>query len=131
MNIKILIVDDECEILESLKNALEFEAFEVDTAKSVTEALKLIDKNYYAIILTDIAMPGETGLDLLKVVKQKNPLCNVIMMTGQSTFDRVVDAISAGACDYLLKPLIDMELTINILKITAERVKRWRKLFKK
>ncbi len=122
MGVKILIVDDEKEILDSLKVALEFEGFEIDIADGPNKALQLVDRHFYPIVLTDIAMLDMTGIELLKIIKQKTPLCNVIMMTGQSTLDRVVDAIESGASDYLLKPFDDLDLVLDILKITVERV---------
>lgn len=128
MGIKILIVDDEKDILGSLKIALEFEDFEVDTADSPNKALQMIEKHNYPIVLTDIAMPEMTGIALLQKIKRKNPLCNVIMMTGQSTLDRVVEAIESGAADYLLKPFDDMDLILDIIRMTVARVQRWRKV---
>ncbi len=126
-DITILIVDDEEEILEGLRRRFELEDIQVETCNSSIKALELSKKHKYKIVITDIKMPEMNGIDFLKEIKQINPLCNVIMMTGYSNMTFVVECLSAGACDYFTKPFEDLDTLIDSVKHTIDRVRRWKK----
>ena len=115
MERKILVVDDEKDIINVLYETLTGEGFNVDSAANVEEAVKKIDANEYDIVITDKNLPGpgnnrEGGLDILKYVKKNSPLTGVIMITGYATVESVIEAMKHGAFDYLQKPFKIQEL---------------------
>ncbi len=104
MNKKILVVDDEIGIRQSLKKILEKEGFTVDTASNGDEAFKIIRHGGIDLLVTDIRMAGMDGLELLKVSKSISPFTEVIMITGFASVDTAVDSMKQGAYDYITKP---------------------------
>ncbi len=124
---KVLIVDDEAQVLEAVSRALRFEGIEADLSDSADKALKMMQKELYGIVILDVIMPGTSGLELLGKIKENSPLCNVIMMTGYASITSVVDAIAAGACDYFIKPFDDVQELIRVVKDAMARIERWRK----
>lgn len=123
----ILIIDDEREILESLRRRFELESISVETCQSPTVALDLMFENNYNLIITDIKMPEMDGIVLLKRIKSRNPLCNIIIMTGYSNMDFVVESLSSGASDYFIKPFNDLDKLVEVVKQAIDRVERWKK----
>ncbi len=101
----ILIVDDETSIRITLCEFLKQEGYEVFTAENVQSAMQSLKENDVDIILSDIIMPQESGITLLKYVHEVSPDIRVIMMTGEPTVDTAVEAIRLGAHDYLTKPV--------------------------
>ncbi|MBW1708256.1 MAG: response regulator [Deltaproteobacteria bacterium] len=122
---KILVVDDEEEILNMLKRALSLEDYEVVTVSEPHKAIELMKSELFNLVLCDIRMPGMSGLDLLKVLKQINPLANILMMTGYSSLFYVVDCLGSGAVDYLIKPFEDIEIVRKALDEARNRIHRW------
>lgn len=122
---RILIVDDEQEILNMLRRNLEMEGYEVKTTLSPSEALVLMKRELFNLVMLDIKMPGMSGVDLLQELKQINPLSNIIMMTGYSSMANVVDCLGSGAVDYFVKPFGDIELIIQALSQARDRIDRW------
>ena len=122
---RLLIVDDEEEILQMLRRNLELEGYEVTLATGPLDALELMKTELFNLILTDIKMPGMNGVELLQEIKKINPLANVIMMTGYSSMTYVVDCLGSGAVDYFTKPFNDLELIITALDQAKTRVERW------
>ena len=102
---KVLIIDDEENILDSLKGVLEDEGFQVETAKSGTPGIQKVRKFAPDIVLLDIWMPGDDGLHVLEKIKGINPDLPVIMMSGHGTVETAVKAIKLGAFDFLEKPI--------------------------
>ena len=88
----ILVVDDEESICQSLKGILSDEGYEVLTAKSGEEALKMTEEEQPDLVLLDIWLPGIDGIDVLKTVKQEYPQIQVIMMSGHGTIETAVKA---------------------------------------
>jgi DNA-binding NtrC family response regulator len=118
--IKMLIVDDEPFILEEASEALEFEGYDPLTASNVTDALKIVrDNPDIALILTDLKMPGQSGLDLVEILKQEfnNKLC-FIVMSGHGSSD-VEDSVIEQGFAFIRKPLDIDELT-DIIKLRLE-----------
>lgn len=107
---KILVVDDEITVCKSIRQAILSDDHEVDTALSGEEALKKDEDEHYDLIVTDLMMPGITGLDLLKTLKKKRPETNFIMITGYPTIKTAVESIKIGAFDYIPKPFTPAEL---------------------
>ena len=114
---RILVVDDELIVRDSLKEWLKEEGFTVDAAESGPDALEMLNEKQYHLMLTDIKMPGMDGVEVLKKAKEAFPDLTVVMMTAYATVETAVEAMKIGALDYLVKPfdldaLIPMTLTI-------------------
>ena len=112
---KILVVDDELSLRDSLKEWLEEEGFTVGMAESGQQALNMLATEDYHLMLTDIRMPGMDGVELLTRAKKDSPALEVIMMTAYATIETAVNAMKIGAHDYLVKPF-DPELLIPKIK---------------
>jgi CheY-like chemotaxis protein len=123
--IKILIVDDEQEIVVALEEFLRLEGYEVYSTTSSLEALEMIKKQKYHIVLADIKMPKMDGIEFLIQVKQYDALTQVIMMTGYSTMDKTMRCLEAGANDYILKPFKDLSQVADMIKLSEDKLKRW------
>ena len=122
MKARILVADDEENILDALSEFMEGIGYHVDLAGSVEGALTLMQTNEYDILLTDKNMPGfgdkkEGGMSLLKHVKEHNPLTEVIMITGYATVESAVEAMKLGAFDYVMKPIPLDELKDKIDRV--------------
>jgi len=119
MKIKVLLVDDEKEFVEVLSERLEVRGFDVKTALSGEEALKWIDNSEFHVVLLDVMMPGDNGIEILKEIKRTRPLIHVIMLTGHAKIDTAVRGIELGAYDYLLKPL-EIEPLVEKIKMAYD-----------
>jgi len=115
----ILIVDDEKNYLLVLSAVLEDEGYEVLTALSGQEALEIHKTSDLDLILTDMKMPGMSGIELLESIKSINPDLPVIMMTAHGTVDKAVEAMQKGAYSYILKPFDNDRLIIYVKKAVA------------
>ena len=113
-NGKILIVDDERAIRNSLKEILEDEEYEVEVAPDAPTALQMVDGDHFQVVLCDIKMPGMDGVELLTQLHEKVPDTAVVMMTGHGDIDTAVDCIRKGAYDFLTKPLDLNRILITI-----------------
>jgi two-component system probable response regulator PhcQ len=114
-NSRILIVDDEENILNSLKRLLRKEPYEILTAIDGEEGLKILDDHQVDLIVSDLKMPQMNGIEFLKRAKEKNPVPLRIMLTGHADLKSVVDAIDQGEVyRFLLKPWNDEELKMTI-----------------
>ncbi len=101
---KVLVVDDEEQFLKAFSKRLEMRGMKIETAMSGEEALdKVQGKDFDAIIL-DLVMPGIGGMETLKRLKEENPDLQIIILTGHGTIEKGVEAIKAGAMDFVEKP---------------------------
>ena len=100
---KVLVIDDEAAIRRILKEILEHEQYQVDTAESAVDALPLVKENEYDAILCDIKMPQMDGIEFLEEAKKITD-APIIMISGHGTIDTAVEAIKKGAFDYIAKP---------------------------
>lgn len=117
---KILLIDDEPEIIEQFQRALKREGYSVDTALSGEEGWEKYQHSYYDVIITDWKMGKMNGLDLLNNIDQTHPTAKVIMITAYGDEDTAIKAHNYHAFDYLKKPA-DMN---NLLGSVREAVKR-------
>ncbi|MFO0811718.1 MAG: sigma-54 dependent transcriptional regulator [Gemmatales bacterium] len=118
---RLLIVDDELLIRESLAEFLEQEGFTVRTAADGPSALKLADEQPFDLVLTDIQMPQMDGVELLERLQQRNPETFVLLVTAYGTVETAVEAFKRGAQDYLLKPLRFSEVAAKVRQLLQYR----------
>ena len=121
---KILVVDDELIVRESLGGWLERDGHMVDKAASGEESLEKFEKTRYDIILLDIKMEGMSGLEVLKRVKEIDPDVSVVMITAYGSIPSAIEAMKSGAYEYLLKPFDPDELMVLIEKIRKHQAER-------
>lgn len=122
MNKKILVVDDEIGIRESLKKILEKEGFLVDTASNGQDAFKIIRGGDIDLLITDIRMAGMDGVELLKVSKSVSPFTEVIMITGYASVDTAVDSMKQGAYDYITKPFKKADILKTVHRAIEKQI---------
>jgi DNA-binding NtrC family response regulator len=123
MKRSILIVDDEQDLIDLLKRSLEPDLdCRVATAASGEEALKRLSEGFFDLVLADIKMPGMDGLELLEIVKRKNPDQTVVMMTAFGEIDTAVGAIRSGAYDFITKPFEHDALVLRLEKALERSV---------
>src|SRR5258708_3497813 len=101
---KILIIDDEKAIRNTLKDILAYEKFEVDEAADGAEGLKKAEAGNFDVILCDIKMPKMDGMEVLHKLMEQNADVPVVMISGHGTIDNAVEAIKKGAYDFISKP---------------------------
>ena len=121
---RVLIVDDEEAITLLLKMVIEKDGFQVDMANSAASALFLINKQKYHIVMSDIMMPDMDGLELLREIRKKDPMIQMVMMTAGVTMSKTLTALELGAADFILKPL-DMEEVLLVIRLCGAKLKRW------
>ena len=115
---KILVVDDEVEVVRLLKDFLTSKGYEVHTALNGTEAIALVKEVKPDIVLLDIIMPGISGIDTLKEIKKIDPTTAVIMITAVIDEELANRAVKLGAFDYITKPInIDYLETCVMVKM--------------
>jgi len=127
MSANVLIVDDEEGIRTSLGAYLSLEGYTVDVAEDGKKALELLRQTKFNIILLDINMPGMDGLETLKAIKALDFSIQVIMITAYSTFDKTMKSLEFGASDYILKPFEDLKEILHLVKLSEERLDRWKR----
>jgi DNA-binding NtrC family response regulator len=113
---KILIVDDNPEVLKLIANILETNEYEVETVSRGDSAIKKLDSNDYDMVLTDLMMPDVDGMQVLEHVKSRSSRTMCIILTGHGTIKSSVKAIKRGAFDYITKPISPSELLIIVEK---------------
>ena len=128
---KILVVDDEEGIRQDLSSVLEDEGYEVATAGSGVEALANLAAERFDVVITDLKMPAPDGMEILKRVKADYPGTVVVMITGQGSEEKAVEAMRLGADDYFPKPftfekidemLVRLEKAIELERLKAENL---------
>src|SRR5450631_4514791 len=120
--ITVLVVDDERSNLESLEKIFGKEGMRVLTASSAKQALEVVKQARVHVVLTDLMMPGTTGLELLRAMKQVAPEIEVVLMTAYGTVEAAVSAMREGAYDFVEKPLKRLTIVKSVRK-AAERQK--------
>jgi len=117
---RILVIDDERAIRNTLKEVLEYENYEVDIAEDGETGLKLFDSNSYDVVLCDIKMPRMDGVEVLQKITEISDNTPVIMISGHGNIDTAVDAIKKGAFDFLEKP-VDLNRVLITIKNALEK----------
>ncbi len=117
---RLLVVDDDRAILSLIGGIALSEGFEVATTDDASDALLQLLKRPADLVLLDLRMPGVTGLDVLRSIREVNSRCKVVLMTGFGTIDNAVEAVKLGAIDYLTKPF-DLARLRQLLRGRAQR----------
>ncbi len=113
-NERVLVIDDSPEILTLFSEYLSGEGYEVDTSADGSKGIVKIENKFYDLILTDLRMPGVDGMAVLKYVRENSPDSICIILTGYGTVKNAVEAIKAGAFDYLTKPVKMDEILVTL-----------------
>jgi len=125
---RILVVEDEHNLLFIVKKALSVLECEIDTATSAEEAKDYVLRKHYDIIISDIKLPGMSGIEFLKWLRKEGVDSDFIVMTAFATTDTAIEALKMGACDYLIKPFnieelrLIVERNLNIRNIKRENI---------
>ena len=114
--IEVLVIDDESIVCERIKSSLEKYGFAVETFTESQQAVKRITEKTFHIVVTDLKMKGLDGIEILKLVKGVNSLCEVIIITGFATVDKAREALQIGAFDFIAKPFKLTQLRDLIMK---------------
>lgn len=117
----ILVVDDEKNILKVVSMTLKANQYDVDTARSSEEAIEKFNRLSYDLVITDLKLPGKTGIDLLAYIKAREPDLPVIMITAYGTIETAILAMKNGAFNYLTKPVNPDEL-LTVIKEAIEKL---------
>ncbi|PLX81115.1 MAG: hypothetical protein C0616_05700 [Desulfuromonas sp.] len=119
MKPRVLVVDDHENIRFSFAEFLSGGGFNVDAVETAEEAIELIRTVEHDAVFLDIFIGGDSGIDLLKEIKERNPNCPAIMVTGAPDVDTAADAVRLGAFDYLKKPILKKELLLHAGRAVA------------
>jgi DNA-binding NtrC family response regulator len=121
MKAKILVVEDDTLLRTLLLEVLSLEGHHIESAESAEEAIKKIEKEKFDVLLTDVKLPGKSGLELLPICLQHNPNMYLLVMTGFASIDTAVQAMKLGASDFLCKPIALNDL-ISVIQIAVEKI---------
>lgn len=121
VKIRILIVDGDDEMRESLAGFLEAEGYEVTTAGSHRQAVNCLTAGLYNLLITDLNLPDGDGLELLRHVRNNCPQVESLVVSSQGTIDSAVQAVRQGAFDYLARPLIDDEFRMVVQRAIQQQ----------
>src|SRR6476620_4765991 len=117
---KILVIDDEADIRESLETLLEMEGYGVELAVDGGDGLAKLTKARYDLVLLDLMLPDRSGMDVLADIRGRDPETPIIMLTAYGSVEVAVNAIKAGASDYFSKPWDNEKLLIEIQTMIAK-----------
>ncbi len=122
---KIIIVDDEADVLDLCSRVLKFDGYHVRTAKNGFEAIEIAQEDHFDLLLTDIKMPGMDGLEITQALKKSYPHLICVTMTGYSTIDMVIEALKLGIDEFITKPFTPKELSTVVAKaLETERLRK-------
>ncbi len=110
----VLFVDDEVEFLDTLLKRMKKRNVNVSGVKSGEEAIKFVDQEQVDVVVLDVRMPGMDGIETLRQLKKRDPLIEVIMLTGHASVEVAVEGMELGAFDYLMKPMDIDELLYKL-----------------
>ncbi len=118
---RLLIVDDDLPAAAALREMFAEDALDSDVVASAEEALARFRQETYAVVIADLQLPGESGLELVRRLKRDSPATAVVVMTGHASVQTAVEALKLGAADYLVKPINPSQLRKLVEKLQRER----------
>ncbi|MFP3985420.1 MAG: response regulator [Candidatus Bathyarchaeia archaeon] len=113
--VRILIIDDDTDMLETLSDILQEKGYQTETAKNGKEAIAKAEKRFFSVALVDIGLPDMTGVEVLQVFAKMTPYTMNVMITGRATLQNAIESVNVGANAYIMKP-IDHETLDKILE---------------
>jgi CheY-like chemotaxis protein len=119
----VLVVDDEPIVLQLFSRVLSEKGLRTRTASSAEEALKLLEQGGIACVLADKNMPGMDGIEMLRRVREAQPHCAFIVMTGYASTESAIEALRLGAVDYLEKPFEDLDQVAQRIEEAIQQVR--------
>jgi DNA-binding NtrC family response regulator len=123
MKAKILVVEDDARLRNVLLEALSLEGHELESAESAEKAVEILEKKKFDVLLTDVNLPGKSGLELLPICQQFNPNTYLLVMTGFASVDTAIQAMKLGAADFLCKPIALNDL-ISAIQMAVEKIQK-------
>jgi DNA-binding NtrC family response regulator len=118
---RILVADDDAVIREGLRRILTAEGYEVETASNGRAALERLEQKRFKLLVTDLKMPGMSGLEVLQTLRNCQPELPVILITGYAAIDNAVEAMKNGATDYISKPFANEEIVSKVKNAMESR----------
>ena len=118
---RILVADDDAVIREGLRRILTAEGYEVETASNGRAALERLEQKRFKLLVTDLKMPGMSGLEVLQTLRKCQPELPVILITGYAAIDNAVEAMKNGATDYISKPFANEEIVSKVKNAMESR----------
>ncbi len=129
-NGRILVLDDEQIVLDSITRILEGEKYEVKTCRSGSQALDALKAGGYDVLITDLKMPGMDGIQAMEALAEIDPDLSMIMVTAYSTVDSAVKAMKLGAADYIRKPFTPDQLVSLVDRVMDDRKARFERRYR-
>ncbi|MBO8151468.1 MAG: response regulator [Candidatus Neomarinimicrobiota bacterium] len=120
----VMVVDDEEQVREVFKTALESEGFKVVTAPTAEEALDILKTKNVNVFFLDLNLPGMNGLELCKLIRRDNPIAFIFAVTGYGSIFELVECREVGFDDYFKKP-VDLRLLVEAAKESFNKLERW------
>lgn len=124
---RMLVIDDEEVVLESIRKVFSVEDFNVVTTNSAAEGLRLISDSHFDVILCDWKMPGFDGMDVVEEIDRRSPDSAIVMISGYPSVGRATEAMKRGAMDYVAKPFTPEEITKAVRKAVQQKIAREKK----
>lgn len=120
-NFSILLIDDEQNILDLLTDVLEMKGYQITAENNSLNALELIDKQSFDLVITDLMMPGVSGLDIAQKLRRNHPHTGIIILTGHGSVESASKALELGVDGYLQKPIHNTEIIKMVKKVLAAK----------
>lgn len=114
---KILVVDDEESILELCTRVLSIEGYDVVKASHYKEAMEQLNSQKFDLVVTDVKMPGKSGLELIKELRSTRPELPTVIITGHGTMDTAMESLKLGVGGFVVKPFTSEELTSAVKNV--------------
>src|SRR5512144_2992880 len=121
----ILVADDEPGVRESLVEVLRDAGYHVEAAADGSSALAALDAHDFAVVITDLRMPGADGLAVLRKTRELSPQTVTLVMTAHGSVETAVEALRMGAADYILKPIIFDDVLAKVARVLEHRALAW------
>ncbi len=123
--VRLLIVDDSKDICILISNHFKMQGFVVEVALSGNEAMKMMEKNRFEIVISDIIMPGMKGTELLQKVKRQYPMTHVIMITGYVSLEHLLTCMRYGADTCIFKPMYTFSELDSAVETALDSIRKW------
>lgn len=119
---QVLVVDDEADFRETIVKRLQKRQLHVSGAESGEKALELMAAQPFDVVVLDVKMPGLDGIETLREIKKKNPLVEVILLTGHASMESGIEGMKLGAFDFVMKPAALDELMEKIRQAYEKKI---------